>query len=119
MLVMCICLPDRDDRHIRLETFEVATQMARGHNTQLGDAVLASIFHGLNKIVDGDEPSSGGMFPAHYLYVWLAHYFETHHTLDDVPFSPLMVQYSGNQGAKPFTGSPGRKLEGKLFAPSR
>jgi len=41
-------------------------------------------------------------FPAHYLYGWLACYFNTHYVLDPAPVGPLMVHYSGFGGAKSF-----------------
>jgi len=41
-------------------------------------------------------------FPAHYLYGWLACYFNTHYILDPAPAGPLMVHYSGFGGAKCF-----------------
>ena len=41
-------------------------------------------------------------FPAHYLYGWLACFFNTHYVLDPAPSSPSIVHYSGFGEAKSF-----------------
>ncbi|XP_074288215.1 uncharacterized protein LOC141613382 [Silene latifolia] len=76
-------LPESEDRLIRPETFEVASLVARGEVFSLAPPVLASIYRGLNMISTSPKPGySGSVFPAHYLYSWLAHYFRTHHEVE-------------------------------------
>jgi len=70
--------------------------MASGCTFSLAVLVLASLYSGLNEIADAAKPSySRSFFPCHYLYGWLAHYFQTHHVLHPAPPGPLMVRYSG------------------------
>ncbi|KNA23094.1 hypothetical protein SOVF_027810, partial [Spinacia oleracea] len=104
-------LPQSEDRLIRPGTFETATLMARGETFSLAVPVLTSIYRGLNSISRNSKPSySKTFFPAHYLYAWLAYYFNTHHDADPVPFGPLMVIYSGEQGSKYFNDGDARTL---------
>ena len=84
-------------------TFEVASNMAAGCTFSLVVPVLASIYQGLSGIFSATKPSNSmSLFPAHYLYSWLACYFSTHYVLDPAPASPLMVHYSGFGRAKSF-----------------
>ncbi|CAM8906988.1 unnamed protein product [Rhodiola kirilowii] len=72
-------------------------------------------------MVNADKPSSSSSaFPSHYLYGWLAHYFGSHHTVDDILPGPLMVQYSGSRSAKLFTDVEARNLihDGSSFKAS-
>ncbi|KAL2896380.1 30S ribosomal protein S7 [Bienertia sinuspersici] len=72
--------------------------------------VLASIYRGLNVISRSSKPAySGASFPTHYVYGWLAHYFNTNYVVDPPPAGPLMV-FSGAQGAKCFNGQEARAL---------
>ncbi|XP_056688310.1 uncharacterized protein [Spinacia oleracea] len=104
-------LPQSEDRLIRPGTFETATLMARGETFSLAVPVLTSIYRGLNSISSNSKPSySKTFFPTHYVYAWLAYYFNTHHDADPVPFGPLMVIYSGAQGSKYFNDGDARTL---------
>lgn len=113
-LVCWLCvfvLPESDDRLIRPQTFEIATRMAHGETFSLAIPVLASIYRGLNGISRSKRPGSAGyFFPAHYLYVWLAYYFDTHHDVEPRPPGPMMVKYSRAQGAKSFGDKEARAL---------
>ncbi|KAL2922485.1 Tropomyosin [Bienertia sinuspersici] len=104
-------LPENDQRLIRPSTFEMATLMARGQTFSLAIPVLASIYRGLNVISRSSKPAySGASFPTHYVYGWLAHYFNTNYVVDPPPAGPLMVVFSGAQGAKCFNGQEARAL---------
>ncbi|KAL2944067.1 hypothetical protein RDABS01_032414, partial [Bienertia sinuspersici] len=102
---------ENDERLIRPSTFEMATLMARGQTFSLAIPVLASIYRGLNVISRSSKPAySGASFPTHYVYGWLAHYFNTNYVVDPPPAGPLMVVFSGAQGAKCFNGQEARAL---------
>ncbi|XP_057248944.1 uncharacterized protein LOC130590498 [Beta vulgaris subsp. vulgaris] len=104
-------LPDSEERLIRPSTFEIAVLMACGHTFSLAVPVLSSIYRGLNAIASAPKPAySKTFFPAHYLYGWLAYYFNTHHDADPVPPGPWMVIYSGAQGSKFFNGDDAHSL---------
>ncbi|KAL2925467.1 Hydroxyacylglutathione hydrolase [Bienertia sinuspersici] len=98
---LCVfVLPKNEDRLIRPRTFKVIVLMARGETFSLFIPTLASIYRGLNVISRSLNPSySGTNFPTHYLYGWLAHYFNTNHALDPSTPGPLMVSFSGAQWA--------------------
>uniref|UniRef100_A0A803M8C4 Aminotransferase-like plant mobile domain-containing protein n=1 Tax=Chenopodium quinoa TaxID=63459 RepID=A0A803M8C4_CHEQI len=99
-----------DSRSIRPATFEIATLMACGKPFNLAVPVLGSIYHALNNILRSLKPSySGSFFPAHYLYSWLAYYFETHHNLDLALSGPLMTVFS-SQSSKHFKDREARDL---------
>ncbi|KAL2904848.1 polyprotein [Bienertia sinuspersici] len=86
-------LPENYSRIIRPGTFEIATLMARGQTFSLTIPVLASIYCGLNIISRSSKPAySGASFPTHYVYGWLAHYFNTNYVVDPPPAGPLMEQ---------------------------
>jgi len=95
--LLCVfALPETGDRLICLETFETASLMASSCTFSLAVLVLASPCRGSNRIAHAAKPSySRSFFPCHYLYGWLAHYFQTHHMLHRAPLGPLMVRYSG------------------------
>ena len=101
---LCVfALPETKDWLIHPETFETASLMASGCKFSLALAVpvLASLYHGLNGIAYAVKPSySRSFFSCHYLFVWLAHYFQTHHMLHPSPLGPLMVWYSGPLSAR-------------------
>ncbi|KAL2943450.1 Tropomyosin [Bienertia sinuspersici] len=104
-------LPENDERLIRPSTFEMATLMARGQTFSLAIPVLASIYRELNVISRSSKPAySGASFPTHYVYGWLAHYFNTNYVVDPPPAGPVMVVFSGAQGAKCFNGQEARAL---------
>ncbi|KAL2894136.1 hypothetical protein RDABS01_010045 [Bienertia sinuspersici] len=104
-------IAENDERLIRPSTFEMATLMARGQTFSLAIPVLASIYRGLNVISRSLKPAySGASFPTHYVYGWLAHYFNTNYVVDPPPAGPLMVVFSGAQGAKCFNGQEARVL---------
>ena len=79
------------------ETFKIASLMAFGCTFKLAVPVLASIYCGFNEITKASKPSyMWSFFLGHYLYGWLPHFLKTHHVLQPVPPSPLMVRYSGS-----------------------
>ncbi|XP_074307513.1 uncharacterized protein LOC141642579 [Silene latifolia] len=110
-------LPEDEDRWIRAGTFETACLMAEGQRFCLAAPVLTSIYRGLNDLVRSSNPGySKSYFPAHYLYGWLAYYFNTHHDVKPEPRGPSMVKYSGAGSALSITDDDARALihdEGK------
>ncbi|KAH9606326.1 hypothetical protein KSS87_023133 [Heliosperma pusillum] len=110
-------LPENEDRKIRAGTFETACLMAEGRRFCLAAPVLASIYRGLNDLVTSLNPGySKSNFPAHYLYGWLAYYFNTHHDVRQPPRGPSMVKYSGAVRALAIKDDDARKRihDGKL-----
>ncbi|CAH9071224.1 unnamed protein product, partial [Cuscuta epithymum] len=94
-------LPHEGPRVIRPEIFKVACMMACGRKVCLAVPVLASIYHGLNKISQAPSPDQvKTCFPVHYVYGWLASYFDTHFENDIQSTTPLMIAYSGESGAR-------------------
>ncbi|CAH9063905.1 unnamed protein product [Cuscuta epithymum] len=94
-------LPHEGPRIIRPETFKVACMMACGRKICLAVPVLASIYHGLNQISNAPFPDKvRTCFPVHYVYGWLATYFDTHFKNDIQSTTPLMISYSGEGGAR-------------------
>ena len=80
--------------------------MAARCTFSLAIPVLASIYCGLSGIFNAVKPSNSmSFFLAHYLYDWLACYFNTHYVLGPALASPLMVHYFGFGGAKGFDGA--------------
>nr|GME11523.1 ABC transporter G family member 11 [Ipomoea batatas]GME19876.1 ABC transporter G family member 11 [Ipomoea batatas] len=74
--------------------------MARGIKVCLAPPVLASIYYGLNSISESFSPGQiGTPFPIHYVYGWLAAYFNTHFKTPSLMLlSPKMVTSSGEGG---------------------
>nr|GMD68310.1 uncharacterized protein LOC109157656 [Ipomoea batatas] len=95
-------LPGDPTATIRPETFNMACRMARGIKVCLAPPVLASIYYGLNSISESFSPGQiGTPFPIHYVYGWLAAYFNTHFKTPSLMLlSPKMVPSSGEGGAK-------------------
>ncbi|CAH9096131.1 unnamed protein product [Cuscuta europaea] len=94
-------LPHEGPRVIRLETFRVACMLARGKRVCLAVPVLASVYHGLNRISNAPAPDQvRTCFPVHYVYGWLASYFDTHFKNEIQSKTPLMISYSGESGAR-------------------
>nr|GLL45000.1 uncharacterized protein LOC109157656 [Ipomoea trifida] len=96
---------------IRLETFNMACKMAKGIKVCLAPPVLASIYYGLNSISESFSPGQiGTPFPIHYVYGWLAAYFNTHFKTPSLMLlSPKMVTSSGEGGAKHYDRIDARK----------
>lgn len=77
--------------------------MASGRKISLAVSVLASIYHGLNKMSCFSQLDQVIVcFPIHYVYGWLAHYLKTHCALAKGPSVLLMVAYSGEGAATYF-----------------
>uniref|UniRef100_M1BMX6 Aminotransferase-like plant mobile domain-containing protein n=1 Tax=Solanum tuberosum TaxID=4113 RepID=M1BMX6_SOLTU len=92
------------------ETFKIASLMASGKRVSLAVPVLASIYHGLNKISNSSQLDHIRVcFPIHYVYGWLAYYLKTHYPLTSGPSLPRMVVYSGEGAAKYFDKDEARK----------
>ena len=73
-------LPSKEIGHIRPGVFKVASLMAAGRRFSLAVLVLASIYNGLNKIVHSAFlKDCRATFPIHYVYAWIAQYFNTHY----------------------------------------
>nr|GLL31250.1 uncharacterized protein LOC105973838 [Ipomoea trifida] len=104
-------LPGDPTVTIRPETFNMACRMARGIKVCLAPPVLASIYYGLNSISESFSPGQiGTPFPIHYVYGWLAAYFNTHFKTPSLMLlSPKMVTSSGEGGAKHYDRIDARK----------
>nr|GMD05986.1 ABC transporter G family member 11 [Ipomoea batatas] len=85
--------------------------MARGIKVCLAPPVLASIYYGLNSISESFSPGQiGTPFPIHYVYGWLAAYFNTHFKTPSLMLlSPKMVTSSREGGAKHYDRIDARK----------
>nr|GLL21813.1 uncharacterized protein LOC109157656 [Ipomoea trifida] len=85
--------------------------MARGIKVCLAPPVLASIYYGLNSISESFSPGQiGTPFPIHYVYGWLAAYFNTHFKTPSLMLlSPKMVTSSGEGGVKHYDRIDARK----------
>ncbi|KAH0649374.1 hypothetical protein KY285_034622 [Solanum tuberosum] len=102
--------PSEKGNFIRPETFKIASLMASGKRVNLAVPVLASIYHGLNKISNSSQLDHIRVcFPIHYVYGWLAYYFKTHYPLTSGPSLPRMVVYSREGAAKYFDKDEARK----------
>nr|GLL16931.1 uncharacterized protein LOC105964676 [Ipomoea trifida] len=95
-------LPGNPTATIRPETFNMACKMAKGIKVCLAPPVLASIYYGLNSILESISPGQMGTpFPIHYVYGWLSAYFNTHFKTPSLMSSyPKMVTSSGEGCAK-------------------
>ncbi|XP_074298273.1 uncharacterized protein LOC141629116 [Silene latifolia] len=120
---LCIfVLPEDSDRLIRPATFEIASMMEEGRVFSLAITVLASIYKGLNGLATSMNPGySRSFFPTHYLYGWIANYFDTYHAINPSPTGPHMTKYSGPVGARNAKPEEARKLmhEGRKFDTKR
>ncbi|KAL2901553.1 E3 ubiquitin-protein ligase TRIM71 [Bienertia sinuspersici] len=77
---------ENEDRLIKPATFEVIVLMARSETFSLAIPVIEGIYRGLNVTSRFPNPSySSVYFPAHYLYGWLAIYFNINHVMDPSP----------------------------------
>ncbi|CAH9100234.1 unnamed protein product [Cuscuta europaea] len=75
--------------------------LARGKRVCLAVPVLASVYHGLNRISNAPAPDQvRTCFPVHYVYGWLASYFDTHFKNEIQSTTPLMISYPGEGGAR-------------------
>jgi len=110
-------LLETGDQLIRAETFEADSLMASGRTFSLAVPVLASLYCGLNGIAYTAKPSYlRSFFPCHYVYGWLAYYFQTHHVLHPAPSGHLMVRYYGPLAVRGNIGdAPMLIHEGKVF----
>ncbi|XP_019161060.1 PREDICTED: uncharacterized protein LOC109157656 [Ipomoea nil] len=88
--------------------------MAKGDKICLAAPVLASIYSGLNSISESHSPGQiGDPFPIHYVYSWLATYYQTHFKTPSFTLAnPKMVTNSGEGGARYYTEMDARK---KIF----
>ncbi|XP_074296676.1 uncharacterized protein LOC141627109 [Silene latifolia] len=113
-LSCCLCvfvLPEDSDRLIRPATFKIASMMAEDRVFSLAIPLLASIYKGLNGLATSINPGySRSFFPAHYLYEWIANYFDTYHAINPSPTGPHMTKYSGPVGARNAKPEEARKL---------
>ncbi|CAL5385293.1 unnamed protein product [Camellia sinensis] len=107
-LICWLCkfvLPHGNGDLIRPGVFKVTSMMARGRSFSLEIPVLASIYKGLNKIVSSSDPGKcDAIFPIHYVYAWLAEYFNTHFSIESA-LKPQMMRYAGERMAKHFEES--------------
>ena len=96
-------------------TFELASNVAAGCTFSLLVPVLTSIYRGLNDISNASKPSNSMSFIlAHYVYGWLACYFNIHYILDLLLAGPLMAHDSGFGGTKGFDDARRRIHEGAI-----
>ncbi|CAA0810116.1 Unknown protein, partial [Striga hermonthica] len=100
-------LPKGDVDIIRPGTFKMASMMAKGCIVGLAVPVLTSIYKGLNELTSCKSPSRS-TFLVHFDYSWLALYFKTHFTIGQT-HKPLMVTYSGENGARHFVPEEARR----------
>ncbi|CAL5438438.1 unnamed protein product [Camellia sinensis] len=112
-LVCWLCkfvLTRGDGDLIRPGVFTVASMMAHDRSFSLAIPVLASIYKGLNRIVSSSDPGKcDAIFPVHYVYAWLAEYFNTHISTDSA-LKPQMARYAGERMAKHFEESEAHDL---------
>lgn len=88
----------------------MACQLACGRRISLAVPVLASIYRGLNAISTCSRLDTIHTdFVIHYVYGWLARYFNTHYPLPNGPTDPLMATYSGEGTARYFDKEEARK----------
>ncbi|PHT53835.1 hypothetical protein CQW23_08297 [Capsicum baccatum] len=81
--------------------FRVACHLAIGRRVSLAVSVLASIYRGLNAILECPQLDLvRACFPVHYVYGWLDRYFNTHFPLIDGPSDPLIAGYSGEGASR-------------------
>nr|XP_011470543.1 PREDICTED: uncharacterized protein LOC105353249 [Fragaria vesca subsp. vesca] len=110
-----LCLfvfPIDDTSLIRPSVFKVASNMAKGCQYSLVVPVLANIYQGLNEISASNDPRNcSAALPFHYVYAWLAEYFDTHF-FNSLPedLRPFMIHYSGAFAAKHFEDTQARSL---------
>ncbi|KAL0361065.1 UNVERIFIED_CONTAM: hypothetical protein Sradi_3791000 [Sesamum radiatum] len=94
-------LPSKDVNSIRPSTFKMVSIMASGRQVSLAIPVLASIYESLNTIATSSRPASTSpSFPVHFVYAWLASYFNTHYLVWQGFCGPKMTRFSGEGGAK-------------------
>ena len=96
-------LPSEEANTIRPNTFKVASMMASDQELSLAIPVLTSIYKSFNKIA-----SSSTL--AHYLYAWLAYYFNAHYLIPIALTGPKMTEYSGESATNYFDGLATRTL---------
>ncbi|XP_070005580.1 uncharacterized protein [Nicotiana sylvestris] len=107
---LCAFVFPKVENSIRPETFMMASMMAGGRKISLAVPVLATNYHGLNKISCSSQLDQVKVFfPIHYVYDWLAHYFKPHYPLAKGPSVPLIVAYSGEGATRYFDERDGRK----------
>ncbi|KAH6815277.1 hypothetical protein C2S51_020097 [Perilla frutescens var. frutescens] len=103
-------LPEGDGSLIRPSIFKIASIMASSERVSLAVPILASIYHGLNKISSLAKLSQGhSAFPIHFVYGWMACYLRTHFDLEGKREAPRMVRYSGKGGARFYGPAEARK----------
>ncbi|KAG5610982.1 hypothetical protein H5410_022263, partial [Solanum commersonii] len=115
-----LCFRFEERNFIRPETFKMSSLMVSGRRVSLAIPVLASIYHGLNKISNSSQLDHIRVcFPIHYVCGWLAYYLKTHYPLTSGPSLPRMVVYSGEGVAKYFDKDEARKRvhQGGAFTP--
>ena len=78
---LCLFVFPQKGAFLRPGVFKVASTMADGKSYSLAIPALANKYHGLRLITEASNPI-GCMdfhFPMHYVYGWLAHYFNRHY----------------------------------------
>ena len=96
-------MPIKEIGHIRPSVFKVASLMASGRRFSLDVHVLTSIYNGLNKIVHSTSlKDCRAMFPIHYVYAWIAQYFNTHYNHASFNLVARMTKFRGEKMAKYF-----------------
>ncbi|KAJ8440281.1 hypothetical protein Cgig2_031595 [Carnegiea gigantea] len=103
----------RDAGCIRPVTFSIASLMTSGIGYCLSTAILVSIYKGINELSRSSHPSrSGGHFPAHFLYAWLAKNFDAYELVGEASSNPSMAKFSGLGRAKSFQLEEAQELIG-------
>ncbi|KAL3537720.1 hypothetical protein ACH5RR_001086 [Cinchona calisaya] len=88
---------------IRPGTFVIVSLIAEGIRVCLAMPVLASIYRSLNGIANSSQPGkSFHAFPAHYVHVWLAQYFNTHQLNPPRQPNSTMAKFFGSSSVISF-----------------
>ncbi|MCE5166836.1 hypothetical protein HAX54_027822, partial [Datura stramonium] len=88
----------------------MATMIDTKRKISLAVLFLASIYSSLNKISQSSQLDLVRiLFPIHYVYDWLAHYFKTHYAFTNGSSNPLMVSFSGEGVARYYDKKEARK----------
>ena len=86
--------------------------MTEGHTFSLAIPILANIYHSLGMITEASNliRCMEFCFPMHYVYGWLAHYFNTHYPIPVDIRGPKIVNFSSESGLVYFGEHDAREL---------
>uniref|UniRef100_A0A9I9E9M2 Aminotransferase-like plant mobile domain-containing protein n=1 Tax=Cucumis melo TaxID=3656 RepID=A0A9I9E9M2_CUCME len=109
---LCLFVFLQKGSFLRTGIFMTASLIAAGTIYNLAVPVLANIYHGLGLITKASNPIGriDFHFSMHYVYGWLAHYFDTHYPLPTKVRGPKMTNFSGEGGSIYFGKYEAREL---------